>query len=142
MALDPLLILIDILAVYRLTRLIVKDTLLQEARWWILRRWPSELTTYPDVIVEEQRINEGMVTGLVQGRTPVYLSTSDSGEDEWRAIKVFKWTELVECVYCASVWVAFAVLALRVWWDWWQWPALGLAIAGVVALIFSRLDTD
>lgn len=41
-----------------------------------------------------------------------------------------------------SVWLAFAVVALRVGWEWWQYPALGLALAGVVALIFLTVDYE
>ena len=42
-----LILLIDILACYRLTRLITKDSLLQEVRWWILATGPED-TTFPD----------------------------------------------------------------------------------------------
>jgi hypothetical protein len=138
MTLDPWILLVDLLACYRLTRLITKDSLLQEVRWWILQRWPNEGTEFPDSIVEDKS-DEGSVTlgRLVGTGTPVYLD-----EDGWKAEKVYKITELIECPYCASVWLAFGVLALRVWWDWWQYPAIALALAGGVALIFSRLDTE
>lgn len=139
--LDPLTLLVDLLCVYRLTRLVVKDSLLNEVRWWILRRWPSALTTFPDNIVDNQTKIGEMTVGDIEGRTSVYLAEGDD-QDEWRAIKTFKVTELIECVYCASIWVAFAVLGLRVWWDWWQYPALALGLAGGVALIFSRWDTE
>jgi hypothetical protein len=145
MTLDPWILLVDLLACYRLTRLITKDSLLQEVRWWILQRWPSELTTYPAEIVDQIDTAAGVTTGQVAatGRL-VYLSNEvdDDGENVWKPVKVYKWTELVECPYCASVWLAFGVLALRVWWDWWQYPAIALALAGGVALIFSRLDTE
>lgn len=143
MILDPLILLIDLLAVYRLTRLIVRDTLFQEARWKILQRWPSSVTTFPDAIVEDKGNVDGHSYGRV-GSQVVFLSnkTDEDGDPVWLPERTYKWTELIECPYCASVWVAFGVVALRVWWDWWQYPALALALAGGVALIFSKLDTE
>ncbi len=146
---DPWLFLIDALVVYRLTRLITKDTLFQEVRWWILRRWPSELTTYPDDLITNRQVADGITLGEVED-TPVFLAEKD-GQDhlpidqrgsEWRALDTYKLTELLECPYCASVWIAFVVVALRFWWGWWQYPASALALAGVVALIFARLDNE
>lgn len=143
MPLDPFVLLVDLLAVYRLTRLIVKDSLLQEVRWWILQRWPNEGTEFPDAIVSFRPSSEGGGAYLPSG-VEVYKSTrTDSdGDPIWLPLKTHKITELIECPYCASVWLAFGVLALRVWWDWWQYPALALALAGGVALIFAKLDND
>lgn len=133
---DPLVLLIDLLAVYRLTRLVVKDSILDKPRHWILQRWPSELTTFPDDLVLDRHTSQGITIGSV-GKNDVYLD-----EEGWKALYPHKLTELIECVYCASVWIAFGVLALRVWWDWWQYPAIALALAGGVALIFAKLDND
>lgn len=135
---DPLMLLIDLLAVYRLTRLITKDTLLQEIRWWILQRWPNGDTEFPENIVT----NVEKADGTLANGLPVFRSTKtdEDGDPIWLPYKTYKITELVECPYCASVWIAFGVLALRVWWDWWQYPALALALAGGVALIFAKLD--
>lgn len=136
--LDPLLLIVDLLAIYRLTRLVTKDSLLNVPRWWILRRWPSEDTTFPSSLVVDRVTSGGMELGVLSdSRVPVYLD-----EEGWKADNPHKWSELLECPFCASVWVAFAVVALRVWWDWWQYPALALALAGGVALIFTRWDNE
>jgi hypothetical protein len=144
MTLDPWILLVDLLACYRLTRLITKDSLLQEVRWWILQRWPSGDTEYPDNIVASTFQADGTVDTTLPNGLPVFKSakTDEDGDPIWLPFKTYKITELIECPYCASVWLAFGVLALRVWWDWWQYPAIALALAGGVALIFSRLDND
>ena len=74
----------------------------------------------------------------------VYLAEPDDedGEGVWKPDRVYKFTELMECPFCASAWLAFGGVALRAWWDWWQYPAVALALAGVVALIFAELDTQ
>ena len=145
MTLDPWILLIDLLAVYRLTRLITKDSLLQEVRWWILQRWPNEGTEFPDAIVTPLATIVGdLPRGTLESGTEVFKSSKvdSDGDPIWLPLKTYKITELIECPYCASVWLAFGVMALRVWWDWWQYPAIALALAGGVALIFSRLDTE
>lgn len=144
MTFDPLMLLIDLLAVFRLTRLVVKDSLLNGPRWWILNRWPSELTTFPDASVTDRRTVEGHTYGQLATGVGVFLSskTDDEGDPLWEADKTYKLSELVECPFCVSIWLAFAVVALRVWWGWWQYPAVALALAGVVALIFARLDNE
>jgi hypothetical protein len=137
MDLDPLILLIDLLAIYRLTRLVTKDSLLDTPRHWLLQRWPSELTTYPENIVSDREMTDVGLIGKLPTGIAVYLD-----EEGWKALEPKKWPELLECPYCASVWLAFAVLAMRVWWDWWQYPAIALALAGGVALIFSRWDNE
>lgn len=132
------LLLIDVLAVYRLTRLVTKDTLFQEARWWILRRWPSELTTFPRAVIKV----EGTRAFLEDTGREVFLVENGTADPDWMAVKPYKWTELLECPFCASVWIAIAVVAMRVWWDWWQYPALALALAGLVSLVFLLADKD
>ena len=146
---DPLTLLIDLLAVYRLSRLITKDSLLQEVRWWILQRWPNEGTEFPDSIVVVVDPPTMPQAKTVYGRieftdTTVFKSnkTDAEGDPIWLPLETHKITELIECPYCASVWLAFGVMALRVWTDWWQYPAIALALAGAVALIFARLDND
>lgn len=136
------LLLIDALAVYRLTRLVTKDTLFQEARWWILRRWPSEITTFPPGVVLSDVAGDHQTIGhLFDSGREVFLAEGDN-EPEWVATKTYKWTELLECPFCASVWIAGAVVAMRVYWDWWQYPALALALAGLVSLVFLLADKD
>lgn len=141
---DPFLFVVDLLAVYRLARLVTKDSLFDRPRWWILNRWPSEQTTFPDNLVLERRTEDGHVYGILKSGVHVYMTAKvdDEGDPLWEADRTYKLSELVECPFCVSVWLAFAVVALRVGWDWWQYPALGLGLAGAVALIFTLWDRD
>ena len=141
---DPLTLIVDLLACYRLTRLVTKDSLLDQVRWWLLRRWPNADTTFPDQIVLERETSKGVTTGTLESGRLVFMSSQvdQDGDPLWMGAKTFKWSELIECPYCASVWLAFIVIGLRQWWDWWQWMGLGLALAGVVALVFARLDNE
>lgn len=144
---DPLLLLLDVLVCYRLARLVVKDSLLQEVRWWILNRWPSELTTYPGEIVVPPRLDstvDTVLSTLKESGREVFLSaeTDEDGMNLWKPVKTYKLTELIECVYCASVWISFGVMALNPWHGWLMYFGTSLAVAGGVALIFSRLDTE
>lgn len=143
---DPLLLLLDVLACYRLSRLLVKDSLLQEVRWWILNRWPSAMTEFPDAIVFPGGFDEsGNITDpVLESGVRVFKSnkTDEDGDPIWLPLKTYKLTELIECVYCASVWIAFAVMALNPWHGWLLYVGTSLAVAGAVALIFSTLDRD
>jgi hypothetical protein len=84
-------ILVDALAVYRLSRLVTRDTILRPARRWLTARY------------------EGMLV------------------------------ELVGCMWCVSVWLAAAVVALT-WWlpYWWSFPATGLAFSAVAGWLGDR----
>lgn len=141
---DPLLLLVDLLAVFRLTRLVVKDSLLNGPRWWILRRWPSELTTFPDALVADRRTVDGHKVGQLATGVGVFLSskTDDEGDPLWEADRTHKLTELIECSWCASFWVATGVVMLEAWWDWWQYPALVLAFSAVTGLIARHWDNE
>lgn len=139
--LDPLVLLIDLLAVYRLTRLITKDTLLQEIRWWILQRWPNEGTEFPaNIVTDINKANGALANGL-----PVFRSTKEDedGDSIWLPLRTYKITELLECPWCASYWVAAIVVALRTFIPTpWGYVAVTLAFSALVGLIFTRLDNS
>lgn len=120
-----LALILDGLAVYRLTRLVTADTLTQPWRDRIIRwsylRWSD--TIGPDEVAEDV-----MGSGSVQR-----MAEADEHEVPWLA-------QLISCRFCAGVWCAALVTAAR----WcvptlWGPPAWGLAIACAAPLL-ARLE--
>lgn len=113
-----LALVVDALAVYRLTRLVTADTLTQTGRDWIIRwsynRWR------PSVPTHEDELGSGTLQSMAQS-------------DEWLAPSLAK---LITCRWCAGVWVAAGVTAAR----WcapvlWGPPAWGLAVSCAAPLL-------
>lgn len=140
---DPLLLLVDVLAVWRLTRLVTRDDFppIKAAREWVLRRWPSGDTTFTAEevvgIIEDPDApapftGEGRVEGT--GR-PVFWNGEEwqSEGDHWQG-------KLISCLWCASVWLAAGVMALNPWRGWVAFVLGLLAVAGAAALVAVRLD--
>lgn len=141
---DPLLLVVDVLAVWRLTRLVTRDDFppIKAAREWILRRWPSGDTTFTADEVEPSVPDdsdlplpfsgEGRVRG--SGR-PVFWNGEEwqSSDDHWQG-------KLISCLWCSSVWLAGGVMALNPWRGWVAWLLSVLAVAGAAALVAIRLD--
>lgn len=122
----PLDLLIDGLAVFRLSRLVTTDGFppILRIRRWVLEHWPSSETVFLDSEVVQGASGPQTRRGL-----PVV-----KGPDGWLAAP--HWLgELVECVWCASMYIAAGVVVLRVWWDWWEWPALILAFSAAAGLL-------
>lgn len=144
-ALEPLLLLIDLLAAWRLTRLVVKDDFppIKAARDWVLRRWPSDSARYSDAEVVsasnadgEPRAPEDAEYGRLEG-TGLEV---EWGPEGWEAVNPHWLGKLIDCPWCASVWLSGGVVALRHLTPWWGWVAVVLAIAGAAALIDRHLD--
>lgn len=129
---DPVLLIIDMLAVFRLSRLIVADSILDRPRAWLLRRWPGDDTEFYDSEVE---IDDSTAT-LVD--TGVLVTAIDGDVRTWIAIRPRWLGTWIECVWCNSVWIAVAVVAAREWWDWWQYPATVAALSAVAGIIHTR----
>jgi hypothetical protein len=115
------------LAVARLARLIVHDSLTERPRTWLLRRWPTDDTEFGDSEVTETgkdtlgfRIGH-LSTGVMVFRTP----------NAWYAQTPHKWSELLTCVWCSSVWVGIAV-----WTAYWFYPD---AVYWLVPLALSQI---
>ena len=126
---DPLLLAIDMLAVYRFSRLVVADSILDTPRGWLLRRWPGDETTFHEL--------------APPNGPPPYVHAVTGIEvirvgDEWVAARPRWLGTWIECVWCNSVWIAAAVVMARSWWDWWQYPALVAALSAVAGTIHSR----
>ena len=107
---------IDGLATYRLTRLATADVISEPARMAVLRRVGAEPKS-PDDDLSAQEVVEAM-------DDPPRLAT------------------LVTCRWCAGMWIAGGVAALRrVAPDGWDPVARGLALAAT-AVLLSRFEDD
>lgn len=111
MKLTALALLLDALACYRLTRLVVDDTFppIQAMRDRIVDRHTTELTQPNGIVVTR----------------PGPLA------------------ELVQCPWCASVWLGALVVALR--WnlpEWWTPVALVLALSAVAGIVSLLVDSE
>ena len=132
---DPVLLIVDALAIFRLSRLVTSDTILDRPRTWLLRRWPGADTEFYDS--ETERIEgDGAAYTIVRGR-PV-APIPESNPRLWVVVQPHWLGSLAECVWCVSVWIAVVVVALRAWWDWWQWPALVAAGSAAAGWIHTR----
>lgn len=129
---DPLWLVVDVLAAWRLTRLITTDGFppVKAVRDWILRRWPSEDAVFPDAEVELDedtgpRLSTGVAVMELDGR--------------WLAVTPHWLGELVTCVWCAGMWTSLAVVALTPAVVW-PLPGLFLALASsaLVGWIMDR----
>ena len=132
---DPVLLIVDALAIFRLSRLVTSDTILGRPRNWLLRRWPGADTEFHDS--ETERIEgKGAAYNAVRGRpvTPV----PEWKPRLWVVVEPHWFGNLISCVWCISIYVAVAVVAARAWWDWWQWPALVAAGSAVAGWIHTR----
>lgn len=128
---DPLNLVVAVLAAWRLTRLITTDGFppIKTVRDWLLRRWPSPDSEYPDheVTVDDDgvpRLGTGLPVVEVGGR--------------WLAVTPHWLGDLVTCVWCAGMWVSLGVVALT---PGVSWPLPGLFLAlGCSAVVGWILD--
>jgi hypothetical protein len=116
---DPLVLLTDVLATYRLTRLATVDVIAEPARRAVLRRTaalPADAT-----VEEDPRVAQDVVEDLEE---PPRLAT------------------LVTCRWCAGVWIAAGVSVARlVAPAVWDPVARGLALSAG-AVLLARLEDD
>lgn len=142
--LEPLLLLIDLLAAWRLTRLVVKDDFppIKAARDWVLRRWPSDSARYSDAEVIEVADPDDPTSMAAPERGQLAGTGLEVewGPEGWEAAEPHWLGKLIDCPWCASVWLSAGVVALRHLTPWWGWVAVVLAIAGAAALVDRHLD--
>lgn len=130
---DPVVLVIDALAIYRLSRLVTSDTLLDTPRNWLLRRWPGEDTSFYDSMIEGIGSAYPVIAGTLN---PVRIESENPRV--WFPLSPHWFGTWAECVWCVSVAVAVVVVAARQWWDWWQWPALVAAGSAAAGWIHNR----
>ena len=128
--------LIDALAVYRLTRLVTKDSFppILRAREWLLRRWPSE-----DTELGESEWSEHL-SGWVEVPRPEGVRAWE-WERRWVPVEPHWLGELITCVYCASIWLAGLVVAGRAWLPGFGYLSLILAFSALAGFI-SKADQE
>ena len=131
---DPLLLAIDALAVYRFSRLIVADSILDTPRAWLLARWPGDETIFRfDDTVPYSDGNEVMTPYRRLEATGAVVVAVADGEFVATEPRYFgKW---LSCIWCVSPYIAAAVVMARSWWDWWQYPALVAALSAVAGIV-------
>jgi len=122
---DPLTLLVDCLAVFRLTRLIVEDGILDRPRAWVLTRFPGPNTEFYDDALPTVPHRLVPIPGsrprLWVAETPTWLG------------------RLLECPWCVSVWCAAAVVAVSGF-GWWVWPARILAYSAIAGMLHQHSD--
>jgi hypothetical protein len=118
------------LAVARLTRLVTTDTLTQGIREWVLRRWPNIYTDFGDSEVTEMATDSlGYRTGTLKSGVKVFRTG-----DAWYAEEPLKWSELLTCDWCLSIWIGIGAAAGHYYYpEITFWVSLPLALSFVAA---------
>lgn len=132
------------LAVYRLTLLVVADVITEPIRDRLVERWTKVEHRLLTHRVEPS--DEWSAWGCECEETWVSTPTDTlGGRYHWQRHletapkeRESKLAYLITCPYCASVWVAFPVVASAIWWGngWgWLWAAGSLAASGVASFL-------
>lgn len=119
-----LYVLVDVLAVHRLTRLVTKDILTQRPR---------------DAVIRWAYLRAGHDPEVLGYAAPQAVVEADMVEDPRGTPRA---AVLVACRWCASVWCAAAIAAAT--WaipDVWWWPALALAASSASTLL-AAIEAD
>ena len=125
MIFTALVLLVLALAAYRITRLVVEDSLTERPRGWMRRRFPLAGDQFAG---ENSRPKRGK---------PLYNHTS---HPQWVASQDTFVGKLLDCTYCSGAWVSAGVFSA---WHWggpvaW-WILVAVAVAGAQALL-NALD--
>lgn len=127
-------LLIVALAVSRVARLLVHDTITEGLREWVWRRYPVDDTQFGDseVTVNGKDTFNRQLGHLATGVEVIRL------QDAWYAINPRFIGKLISCHWCAGIWVAIAG-----WAGYWFYPDLvvllaPLALAEVIGLLNDR----
>lgn len=147
----PLVAFVGALALYRLTLLVVADSITAPPRDWLVHR----LSTVEHRLVDWQPkpgSSDLLTWECACGVTFDGTGTSRSGRATWSsheasapAGRESKLAYLLECPWCASVWLAGPV-AWSAWCfgdrAWWFVPALALAASGITGALATAAAPD
>jgi hypothetical protein len=110
------------LAVYRLTRLVIDDTISQPVRSWILSHWPGREVSYD--ATDKVRGGTFMLNGVLYAVEPTV--TGD------------RLAKLLSCYWCASPWIALIVTVAFWLWPFTVWLLLPFTLSAVTGLLADR----
>lgn len=117
-------VLILAFAVARIARFITTDSLFNTPREWLLTRWPADDTVFGDSEVTDGKLSSGV---------EVFKDL-----DGWFATYPNKWSEVITCSWCASVWVAIVVWAVYLVYPVTVTVLAPLALAQFAGLLLDR----
>ena len=119
---DAVELIVLALATFRISRLVVEDTIFDVPRAWLLSRWPGDDTEFARSVarVDEQGrlFVDGTTTELVAVEADLLVAANPRWFGRW-----------LECIWCVSVWVAAAVVVVAYNWDSFEWVAVPLALS-------------
>lgn len=135
---DWLVFLVDALAAYRITRLIVADGFppVKRLREWLLRRWPADDTRYWPSEVEWDTDNEQH--HLVASGRQVVAYVDETDGELFVPLDGHWFGDLITCYLCAGTYVAVGAVVARIHWGWWPNIALVAAVGAVIGLLGDR----
>ena len=112
-----LLFVIYALCIYRLTRLLVEDTISDPVREWLRKRSFGEL------------VERDYVTGNVISRTPAPKPGSP-----------FSWAwKLMTCYWCLSLWISAVIVVVAYFnGSWFQYVCIPFAFSAIAGVISER----
>lgn len=132
---NPLDLLILALAVSRLSRLIVSDSITEKLRNWIWYRLPASDTEFGDSEVKvDGKDTLGNQIGVLH-KTGVHVFRTRTA---WYATQPRMIGNLISCPWCAGFWVAIAV-----WAGYWFYPetvifTVPFALSEITGLLNAR----
>lgn len=114
------------LAAFRISRLIIEDTIADPARSWLLSRFPGKDVEYDP--------GDKVTGGTFQLAGKLYASYPTRVGD-WLA-------KLISCYWCAGFWVSL-IIALAYWlWPtqtvWFALPWAIAAVAGIIGVLMNE----
>jgi hypothetical protein len=119
-----------ILAVFRISRLVIEDTITQPVRDWLLGRWPGRHVEYDP-------------GDQVRGGTVSIGGELYAAEPTWVGDRIAK---LISCYWCTGFWVALALVVAYAAWPkptlWVAFPFAVAAGAGIVGVLMHEAVED
>jgi hypothetical protein len=105
--------LVAALAVYRISTLIVQDSITAELREWWWKRFPVSDFVYTNSTIIEVKQPNGTIVPYAKA-WPFKREVVEDDDWGWVPTNVYKLGELIECIFCVSIWVAAATAAVLV----------------------------